>query len=86
MQFGVGLVFVGIYFLALAIAVGIIVLAPTATVVIPVLILLAITVVILGVLSSTLGSIFKLALYNFARTGKVPQGFSPSVIYNAIKR
>lgn len=39
----------------------------------------------ISVVSSTLGSIFKLALYEYAKTGAVPQGFSSEVVIGAIK-
>ena len=45
-----------------------------------VLFLVAITII-----SSTLGSIFKLALYQFALTGQVPQGFAPELVQGAVK-
>ena len=39
----------------------------------------------LTIISSSLNAIFKLALYEYARTGIVPQGFSPELIQNAVK-
>jgi hypothetical protein len=41
-------------------------------------------VLILAV-SSTLSSIFKLAIYEYARTGNVPEGFTPEVVINAVQ-
>jgi hypothetical protein len=42
-------------------------------------------VIALTVISSTLSSIFKLALYEYATTGNIPSGFSPELIQNAIR-
>ncbi len=41
--------------------------------------------VVVAVISSTLGVIFKLVLYEYATTGVVPQGFTETVVKNAIK-
>ncbi|MEI7890563.1 MAG: DUF6159 family protein [bacterium] len=42
--------------------------------------LLVLYLMALMVISSTLDTIFKIVLYEYANTGKVPQGFSPEVI------
>ena len=39
----------------------------------------------LGILGASLTGIFAAALYNYARTGTVPQGFSPEVIAGAFE-
>ena len=36
------------------------------------------------IFTSTLSSIFRLALYELALTGKIPQGFTPELIKKAI--
>jgi hypothetical protein len=40
----------------------------------------------LSVVSSTLGAIFKFALYEYGRSGKIIPGFTPDVIANAFKK
>ena len=40
--------------------------------------------IILSIISSTLGIVYKLALYEYAKTGVVPQGFSANLIKDAI--
>ena len=42
--------------------------------------------VALVVVSSTLSVIFKLALYEYAKTGTIPAGFSPELVQGAIKK
>jgi hypothetical protein len=37
------------------------------------------------IISTTLSSIFKLAIYQYAKTGIVPAGFTPSLIAGAVK-
>ncbi len=41
--------------------------------------------ILISILSSSLNAIFKLVFFEYARTGTVPQGFSPEVIQQAIK-
>ena len=85
-NFGVGLIFGVLMFLGLALSIGIMVLAPSLFVFMSVLALYVVYVIILSIISSTLGSIFKLALYEYASTGVMPAGFSPEVISGAIQR
>ncbi len=40
----------------------------------------------LSVVSSTLGAIFKFALYEYGRSGKIIAGFTPDVVANAFKK
>jgi hypothetical protein len=82
----VSLFFGIVLFLGLALGVGIIILVPTAPVIIAVALLFVIFVILLSIIASTLGAIFKLALYEYAQTGVVPGGFSPALIQNAVKR
>ena len=84
-NFGVGLVFGLLSFLGIIIAVGFIVIVPVVSIAIVVLTLLVIYFIALSLISSTLGSIFKLALYQYAKTGIVPQGFTPALIEGAVK-
>lgn len=83
--FGVGFVFGLITFLGIIVGIVIIIIAPVASVMIGVLVLEIIFIVGISIISSSLGSIFKLALYEYASTGKIPQGFSAELIQNAIK-
>ncbi len=85
-NFGVSLIFAGLMFLGLALSIGIIVLAPSLFVFLSVLALYVVYIIILSIISSTLGSIFKLALYEYASTGVMPAGFTPEVIRGAIQR
>jgi hypothetical protein len=50
------------------------------------MILLVLAFFMMVIISSTLSSIFKLALYNYAKTGQVPEGFSEELIIGAIKK
>ena len=61
-----------------------IILIPLPEVVIVISILYILFLITLIVLSSTLGAIFKLALYEYASTGVVQQGFTPEIIQGAI--
>lgn len=82
-NFGAGLFFMAIIFISFIVAIGIIVLVPQLMLL--VLFLFFVIVVAVGIISSTLNSIFKLALYEYAKTGVLPQGFSGEVIQGAIK-
>ena len=82
---GVGLFFGLLVFLALALMIGVIILAPTFPVVISMLLLFVIFIVLITIISSSLGAIFKLALFEYATTGKIPDGFSRELIQNAVR-
>jgi hypothetical protein len=84
-NFGVGYCFGILAFVLIALAVGIAFIIPTLTVGICVAVLLLICLIILSIISSTLGSIFKLVIYNYAKTGQVPQGFSSDIVKGALK-
>lgn len=84
-NFGVGLFFGLIIFLAIIISIGIVVIAPTKLVFILVVTLFVIFLIAITIISSTLSSIFKLALYEFAITGNVPQGFTPDLVRGAVR-
>lgn len=84
-NFGVGLFFflIVILLMLVSIVLAIVLQSVIAAIVIGALFILS--VIILSIVSTTLGSIFKLALYNYAKNGVVPQGFSPDVVRGAIK-
>lgn len=84
-NFGVGLFFAAIAVLWLVLSIAIIILIPKTYTVISVGVIFVIFYVAIMLLSTTLSSIFKLALFNYARTGNIPQGFSESIVKEAIK-
>lgn len=84
-NFGVGLFFALMGFLGFALSVGIIVVAPVSEIMVLVAVLLVLYIIALSILSSTLAAIFKLALYEYAKTGKIPQGFTPALVLGAVK-
>ncbi len=85
-NFGVGLFFGILTFALCALSIGSIVLVPTYQMFLTSMILLVLAFFMMVIISSTLSSIFKLALYNYAKTGQVPEGFSESLIIGAIKK
>ena len=85
-NFGVGLFFGVLTFALLALSVGTIVLIPTYQVIVTTVVLFFLALFMMAIISSTLSSIFKLALFNYARTGQVPSGFSEELIIGAIKK
>jgi hypothetical protein len=48
-------------------------------------VLLVVYAMLIVVVSTTLGAIFKLVLYEYERSGKVPSGFSPELVQNAVR-
>lgn len=82
-NFGAGLFFGMIIILGLLVGIGLVILVPQL--ILLVVFLFFVLVVAVSIISSTLNSIFKLALYEYAKTGVVPQGFSGEVIQGAIK-
>ena len=84
-NFGVGLFFSLIIFLLIAIGVVILIFFPVVSVAISVGSSLVVLIILITILSSTLSSVFKLVLFEYARTGVVPQGFSPEVVQSAIR-
>ncbi len=83
-NFGVGLFFGLIFFALLAVSTVIVILAKSFIVFIAVLVLFIIAVITISVISTTLDSVFKLALYNYARTGQIPVGFTSDIIVGTI--
>ncbi|MEO8637706.1 MAG: DUF6159 family protein [Candidatus Taylorbacteria bacterium] len=82
---GVGLVFGLLFFAVFGVGVTLFILFPTIKMGIAIGIFLLLAVILLSIVSSCLGAIFKLALYEYASTGNIPQGFSPELIQNAVK-
>ncbi len=81
---------VGLYFLIIilgVIALGgiIIALVPYVYLQFFIAILIAVFIFAMIIVSAALSVIFKLALYEYARTGKIIEGFSEKVIRNAVK-
>lgn len=85
-KFGVGLFFALIGFVMFALAIGMIIIFQSAVASVVILGVFVVAIIIMSIISATLNSIFKLALFNYARTGQVPQGFSTEVISGAVKQ
>lgn len=85
-NFGVGLFFAGLFVLGAVVFIALALLVPEMPFVIALLAILIIYFVLLSIVSSTLSAIFKLALYEYARTGAVPQGFSPELVRDAVQK
>lgn len=83
---GVGLFFFALVLVVMILSGILIAVAPIMPVVIAVGLFFLIFIIIIAVISSTLGVIFKLALYEYARTGVVPPAFSSELIQNAVKK
>ncbi len=83
-KFGAGFFFRILSFLGILLAIGIMIAVPVKQIIILVGILLIIFITALTIISSTLGSIFKLALYEYAKNGVVPKGFTPMLVENAV--
>ena len=84
-SFSVSLFFAILVFLGLALAIGIMVLIPLTETFIVVTILLFIYLIVLTIVASTLSTIFKVVLYEYAQNGKIAPGFSPEIVQGAIK-
>ncbi len=84
-NFGVGLFFGLMIMAVFVIGLIIVILIPSIYVAIPIGVIIVAGIIILSIISTTLGSIFKLALYNYAKNGVVPQAFSPEIVKGAIK-
>lgn len=82
-NFGVGSVMSLVFILLILIGVLVMVMVPA--ILIPVAVVLAIAIILLAILSSLLSAIFKLALYEYARSGSLPAGFSSDLLKNAIQ-
>lgn len=84
-NFGVGTFFSLLFLVGVLLSLGMIVLVPTLSVLIGVGILLVLYSIALTIISQSLGAIFKLALYEYAATGRIPEGFSPELVQGAIR-
>jgi hypothetical protein len=84
-NFGIGLFFFTITFIGVVFMVTTAILVPDIIMLILLGILFIFFITIISVIYSTLSSIIKLALYSYAITGIVPQGFTPELIQNTIK-
>lgn len=82
---GVGLFFSLLFLLGLAVFIATL-FTMQAVIIIPAAILLVVFLVGLVVISSTLDVVFKTVLYEYASSGKVPQGFDPEVFRVAFKQ
>lgn len=80
---GAGLFFSGIILFAFLI--GIIISIAIPALIFACIFLFIVLLVLIFIISSTLDSIFKLVIYEYARTGVVPNGFSLELIKSAIK-
>jgi hypothetical protein len=80
---GAGLFFSGIILFAFLI--GIIISIAIPALIFACIFLFIVLLVLIFIISSTLDSIFKLVIYEYARTGEVPSGFSLELINSAIK-
>jgi hypothetical protein len=84
-NFGIGLFLGLITFFVIAMIIGVMILVPTLEMVLLLGMLFIIYIIAISVVSSTLGSIIKLALYIYATTGTVPQGFTPELIKGSVR-
>lgn len=82
---GAGLYFTILIFGGISLGILAAVLVPHIITFIIVGILVLIYVIVLSIVSTALSSIFKLAIYEYARTGNIPAGFSPELVQSAIK-
>ncbi|MHB0865291.1 MAG: DUF6159 family protein [Minisyncoccota bacterium] len=82
---GVALAAMSLVFLGAAITLGVIMLAPTSMVMLGMGILFFIFMIALAIMAAAFDAIFKLAIYEYAMTGRVPEGFSPELIQNAVR-
>jgi hypothetical protein len=85
-NFGAGFVFGVISFIVTVAAVVMSMLLPFTSIWIAVGALWLFVMVMISIISTTLGAIFKLALYEYGKTGKVPEGFSPEIVQNAFRK
>jgi hypothetical protein len=85
-NFGTGLVFFFTYLSLIALFVIAMVVVPSLTTALVGCLLLFIAIIVLSILSSTLNSIFKLAIFIYAQTGNIPEGFSQELIVGAVEK
>jgi hypothetical protein len=83
---GIGLVFGLASFLTLLAGIGLIILSAALGIpalIVVVVALVVVALVILAVIGSTLGGIYRAAVYHYAATGQVSSGFSPQLVQGA---
>lgn len=85
-NFGTGLVFFFTYLFLFGLFVAAMVIIPSIATVIIGSVLFIIAIIVLSILASTLNSIFKLAIFIYAQSGNVPQGFSQDLIVGAVEK
>lgn len=84
-NFGVGLFFTLLYLGALFVVIAVSFLAKSWVVFFIMLALFVVFMIVAVIVSTTLSAIFKLAIYEYAVTGKVPESFSPELVVGAIR-
>lgn len=82
---GVGLYFMLLALLGVAIFIALL-LTGKAFIIFPALALLMVYLTVLTVISSTLSTVFRVVLYEYATTGKVTEGFSSEIVQMAFQR
>lgn len=82
---GVGFFFSLLFLAGFGVWIAVLFLTQNTFIFLGITVVLIVYLVVLTTISSALSVIFKLALYEYARTGQMPQGFSPELIQNAIK-
>jgi hypothetical protein len=82
---GVTLFFTVITFFVFALSVGLVVIVPATAMLMSVGILFFLYAIAMSIVSSTLTQIFKLVLYNYAKNGVIPSGFTEELVKSAIK-
>ncbi|MCA9356940.1 hypothetical protein H6784_01380 [Candidatus Nomurabacteria bacterium] len=65
---------------------GIVLLVPNVMVLFLVVTIGVLSLIAVSAISSVLNAIFKVALYEYASTGRVPEGFSPEIVQNAVRK
>lgn len=83
-NFGTGLVFFFTYLALFGFFIIAMVIAPSPVTFIVGSLLLIGSILVLSIISSTLNSIFKMAIFMYAKTGEIPQGFSEDIIKGAV--
>lgn len=79
---GTSFFFLGVFFMVFIVSIGVVLIIPQLLFFVALLLILFILVI--SVVASTLSSIFKLAIYEYAKTGKVPSDFSPELVQGAV--
>jgi hypothetical protein len=83
---GVGFFFGILVLIAFFLGLGIFVLMPSTATFIAIVVFFILFVLVISVISSVLSVIFKYALYQYAKTGVVPAGFSAEILNRAVKK